>query len=187
VVTLAAVTDRLPSKPGRFFYFIRAADALGHVSAGGALLPIVVRVPSIADAALPVKRTLTAASGSVSLTVAVPADPDTTAVLLFAVLAPPGTLAATQAEAEILRVPNRRDLYPGNGLRLLLTDGTILAPAVVLSLTDPSIGTDPDGSRIAKLTMAVPGGGWATLWSYAVTRDGQASRRCGPFGQGVPA
>ena len=187
VITVGPVTDRLPQKPGRFFYLVRAADALGHLSAGGAVLPIVVRVPSVADAAAPVRQGISIAAGSVSLTVAVPADPDTTTLLLFASITPLRTMPPTQNEAEIQRVPNRRDLYPNNGLRLRLSDGTILSPAVVKSLLDPDVTIQGDGTRIATMTLAIPGGGWATLWCYGVTRDGQASRRCGPFGQGVPA
>jgi hypothetical protein len=187
IATVGPVTDRLPQKPGRFFYFVRAADALGHLSAGGALLPVVVRVPSVADAALPVRRTLTSAPQSVSLTVEVPPDPDTTTVLLFAVLTAAGTMPAPQPGAELLRVPNRRDLYPAGGLRLRLVDGRLLSPAVVKPLVDPDVTVEADGTRVATLALGVHGGGWATLWSYAVTRDGQASRPCGPFGQGVPA
>jgi hypothetical protein len=122
-----------------------------------------------------------------SLTLAVPPDPDNTAVLLFAVLTPSNTLPAPQAEAEILRVPNRRDLYPNGGLRLRLPDGTLLAPSVVKPLSDPGVTVEADGTRVVTMTLPVPGGGWATLWSYALTRDGQPSAPCGPFGQGVPA
>lgn len=187
LISVGPVTDRLPQKPGRFFYFVRAADALGHLSAGGALLPIVVRVPSVAAAAAPVRQALTATSGSVSLTVAVPPDPDTTTLLLFAALTPPNTMPPTQSEAEIQRVPNRRDLYPNNGLRLRLSDGTLLAPAAVKPLADVDVTIEADGTRVATIALSVPAGGWATLWCYGVTRDGQPSRRCGPFGQGVPS
>ena len=187
IINVGQVADRLAPKPGRFFYFVRAADALGHISAGGALLPVVVRVPSIAGAAAPSRRALTASAGSLALTLAVPSDPDTTAALLFAVLTPANTMPAPQAEAEILRVPNRRDLYPNGGLRLRLPDGTLLAPAVVKPLSDPGVTVEADGTRVVTITLPVPGGGWATLWSYALTRDGQPSALCGPFGQGVPA
>jgi hypothetical protein len=141
----------------------------------------------VADAAQPVRRTLAAAPHSVSLAVAVPPDPDTTTVLLFAELTPAGTMPAPQAGAELLRVANRRDLYPGGGLRLRLPGGTLLSPVLVKSLSDADVAVEADGTRVATLTLTVPGGGWATLWSYGVTRDGQGSRLCGPFGQGVPA
>lgn len=183
IVTLGTVTDRLAPKAGRFFYFLRAADALGHLSAGGALLPTVVRVPSIAGAATPARRALTGAAGIATLTVAVPADPDTTVLLLFAAITPPNTTPASYPDAELLRVPNRRDLYPADGIRLRLSSGALLPPVATLQLTDPSVIVEADGTRVAKFTLAA--GGWATLWCFALTRDGQPSRVCGPFGQGV--
>jgi hypothetical protein len=185
IVTLGPVTDRLAPKPGRFFYFLRAADALGHLSTGGALLPIVVRVPSIAGAATPMRRTLAGTAGAVTLTVAVPADPDTTALLLFAAIAPPHTTPESYPEAELLRVPNRRDLYPNDGIRLRLSNGTLLSPAVTAQLADPSVTVEADGTRVATLSLAAGAGAWVTLWCFALTRDGQPSRVCGPFGQGV--
>jgi hypothetical protein len=119
--------------------------------------------------------------------VSVPPDPETTILLLFAELTPPNTMPPEPSEAEILRVPNRRDLYPNNGLRLRINDGTLLAPAVVKALSDTDVTVEADGTRVAVIPLVVPGGGWATLWCYSITRDGQPSRRCGPFGQGVSA
>jgi hypothetical protein len=185
IVPLGPTADRLAPKPGRFFYYIRAADTLGHLSAGGALLPVVVRVPSAAAAAAPVRRALTGAGGSATLTVAVPADPDTTVVILFADITPPHAMPQAQPEAELLRVPNRRDLYPQDGVRLQLPDGTLLDPAASKLLSDTSVTVEADGTRVASLSVAVAAGGWATLWCYALTRDGQPSRVCGPLGQGV--
>ena len=187
IVTLGPVADRLAPKPGRFFYYLRAADALGHLSAGGALLPVVVRVPSTAAAAAPTRRALAGAGGAATLTVAVPADPDTTVVLLFADVSPPKAMPKAQPDAELLRVPNRRDLYPNDGVRLQLVDGTLLTPVAVKLLSDASVTVEADGTRVASLSVVVPAGGWATVWCYALTLDGQPSRPCGPFGHGVMA
>jgi hypothetical protein len=187
IVTLGPVRDRLAPKPGRFLYYLRAADALGHLSAGGALLPTVVRVPSIAGAATPVRRSVAGTAGGVALTVAIPSDPDTTVALLFATVAPAHTMPAAHPDAELLRVPNRRDLYPSNGIRLRLSNGTLLSPASTLQLADPSVTVEADGTRVAILPFAAGAGAWVTLWCFALTRDGQPSRVCGPFGQGVPS
>ena len=178
-------TDRLAPKPGRFYYFVRAADALGHLSEGGAILPIAVRVPSVALGTRPIMQSVSATSTSVSLVVAVPADDNTVSVLLFAAMAPPGADPPAQGEANILRVPNRRDLYPHDGIRLLLSDGTLLAPSDVKWLSDPDVTVAADGSRVATLTLAASSGQWATLWSYSITVDGFPSHPCGPFGIGV--
>lgn len=184
---VALIDDRLPPKPGRFFYRVRAADALGHVSAGGAVLPVAVRVPSTAPAAVPRRRSLTAnaAGTGVVLTVEVPAGPDTTHVLLFAAVTPAGTVPANQASAELLRLPNRRDLYPQGGLRLQLADGSLRAPAAVRALTGPGVTTGSDGERILTLKVLAAHRSWVTLWCYGLTGDGFPSAPCGPFGIGV--
>jgi hypothetical protein len=185
--TVGPFTDRIPPKEGRYFYFVRAADALGHLSDGGAILPVCVRVPSVALGTRPVKRAQLATATSAALTVAVPADDATTTALLFVRLDPPGADPPAQNEAELLRVPNRRDLYPHDGLRLLLSDGTLLAPAVVKSLADGDVTVTGDGSRVATLTAPATQGEWATMWCYSLTADGMPSHPCGPFAIGVGA
>ncbi|HEX8113819.1 MAG TPA: hypothetical protein VF516_39075, partial [Kofleriaceae bacterium] len=185
IVHVGPVTDRLAPKPGRFLYLVRAADALGNVSDGGAVLPVVVRVPSTANAVRPLRRGLAATATTATLTVAVPADPDTTTVLLFAAVAPPNTNPPVQGEAELLRIPNRRDLYPHDGIRLRLSSGTLLPPAVVKSLADGDVAVETDGTRVVALTTTAATGAWLTLWCFALTRDGLPSPVCGPFGTGV--
>lgn len=188
IVRVGAVDDRLAPKPGRFMYLVRAADALGHVSSGTGILPVIVRVPSTAGAATPQRRALATTDAAVTLTVAITgADPDTTTALLFAAIAPPGTDPPVQGEADLLRIPNRRDLYPSDGLRLQLSDGTLLAPALAKDLTDPDVTVEADGTRVAALTTPAAKGSWVTLWCFALTRDGLPSFRCGPFGTGVRA
>jgi hypothetical protein len=187
IATVGVVNDRLAPKPGRFLYFARAADALGHLSADGAILPVVVRVPSTATAATPRRRALTTTNSALALTVALGIDPDTTAALLFAAFSPPGADPAPQGEAELLRIPNRRDLYPNDGLRLRLADGTLLAPLAVKNLADPDVTAEPDGTRVATLSVPAAHGAWATVWCYALTRDGVPSYVCGPFSTGVGA
>jgi hypothetical protein len=188
ILQVGPVADRLAPKPGRFIYLVRAADALGHISEGGGILPVIVRVPSTALAAKPEKRALRTTDTNITLTVAITgADPDTATALLFAVISPPDSNPPAQGEAEFLRVPNRRDLYPANGLRLRLADGTLLAPLVVKSLTDADVTIELDGTRVAQLAIPAAKGSWATLWCFAMTRDGQPSYQCGPFGMGVRA
>jgi hypothetical protein len=188
ILQVGGVDDRLPPKPGRFMYLVRAADALGHVSSGTGILPIIVRVPSTAGGATPQKRSLTTTDTAATLTVAVTgADPDTTTAVLFAAIAPPGTDPPVQGRAELLRIPNRRDLYPNDGLRLQLSDGTLLAPAVAKDLSDPDVTVEADGTRVAGLRIAAAKGSWVTLWCYTLTRDGLPSFTCGPFGTGVRA
>ena len=185
--TVSMVNDRLAPKPGRFLYRVRAADAAGHVSDGGAILPIIVRVPSTAAAAAPLRRSLTASNTDVQLTVAIPADGDTTHVLLFAKITAPGVAPDNQTGAELLRMANRRDLYPLNGIRLHLPDGSLLAPALAKNLSDVDVTVEADGTRVAALSVSAAAKSWMTLWCFALTRDGFGSFVCGPFGIGVGA
>lgn len=187
IAAVGPFTDRLPPKEGRYFYFVRAVDALGHLSDGGAILPVCVRVPSMALGTRPVKQRQSAGAANVSLTVSIPADAATVTALLFVRLDPPGADPPPQGEAELLRVPNRRDLYPHDGLRLLLSDGTLLSPAVVKSLSDPDVTVASDGSRVTTLTAPASSGQFATMWCYSLTVDGIPSHPCGPFGMGVGA
>ncbi len=151
-------------------------------------MPVIVRVPSTAGAATPLKRTLTTTDTAVTLTVAITGqDPDTTTALLFAAIASAGADPPVQGEAELLRIPNRRDLYPDDGLRLQLSDGTLLAPAVVKNLADADVTVEADGTRVAALMTAAAKGSWVSLWCYGLTRDGLPSYACGPFGTGVRA
>jgi hypothetical protein len=185
LATFATVDDALAPKPGRFLYFVRAADANGRLSDGGAIVPVVVRVPSTSPASTPVRRTLASAGGNVSLTVAFGSDPATTTALLFAAIAPPGSDAIPSGDATIMRMANRRDLYPHDGLRLRLPDGTIVAPLVVKNLADADVVVDASGNRTATLTAAATPKAWATLWCFGLSRDGFPSFACGPYGTRV--
>jgi hypothetical protein len=183
--SVGLIDDRLAPKPGRFLYAVRAGDSLGGISDGGAVLPVVVRVPSTAGATRPLKRALTTTDDSLTLTVAVPADRDTTTLLLFITSSPPHTDPVLQTDAELLRIPNRRDLYPHNGLRMRLADGALLPPAVVKFLSDSDVTSEAGGTRVARLTVAATHQSWATVWCYALTSDGFPSFVCGPFSTGV--
>ena len=46
---------------------------------------------------------------------------------------------------------------------------------------------EADGTRVVVLEASTTKGSWATLWCYALTRDGLPSYACGPFGTGVRA
>jgi hypothetical protein len=105
--------------------------------------------------------------------------------LLFAAIAPPGTDAIASGDAAILRLPNRRDLYPHDGLRLRLPDGTIVAPLVVKDLADADVVVDASGGRTVTLTAAVTPKAWVTLWCFGLSRDGFPSFACGPYGMRV--
>ncbi len=179
------VQDRLPPRAGRFFYRVRQADGLGHVSAGGAILPAVVRVPSLAPVAAPERLSLTADQNGIHLSARVPADPEITHLLLFTVVTPPGTTPPDSAGAELLRIPNRRDLYPRDGVRLRAPGGALLTP-LVKPLSDNDVVADNAGRRTALLTAPAPPRAWVQCWCCSLSQDGIPSVLAGPFGIGIP-
>jgi hypothetical protein len=183
-----ALSDAIDPKPGRYFYRVRLGDAAGAVSEGGAILPAVVRVPSTAPAPTPRRVAAQAAAAVLALTVDVDPDPELRWLLLFTYLAAWDDGLPEPGRAQLLRMPNRRDLYPTNGIRLRVADGTLLTPVAKL-LADPDVTVEPDGSR--RLTvhapLAVPPAGPAVVqyWCYALSRDGIPSRPLGPRSTGV--
>jgi hypothetical protein len=185
-LSFAPARDRVPPKPARFFYRMRQADALGRVSAGGAILPVVVRVPSTAPPIAPQRVKLSSTPTSVSITLRIPPDPDVASVLVFSTMLPVSSPITDLSGAELLRVPNRRDLYPLNGLRLRVPgSGTLLAP-VAKSLSDPDVVTGADGNLSASVSVPGTFGNNVILWTYALSKDGIPSRVAGPFTWGVP-
>ena len=183
---VAPFADRLAPKASRFVYRVRAVDAAGHVSSGNAILPIVVRVPSTVPGPTPKKQTLTTTNADATLTVSVAADAETTSLILFSVATPAGTRPDAQGPASLLRLANRRDLYPMDGIRLLLSNGTLLPPTLSKRLDDADIRVVAD-LRFADLRVPAARGEWLDLWCFSVTRDGSVSGMCGPFGTGVGA
>ena len=78
-----SLTDRVPPKPGRYFYRVRISDASGAVSIGGAILPMVVRVPSTMPMPKPERRNASVGAGTLSVDIALEPDPDLAWALLF--------------------------------------------------------------------------------------------------------
>jgi hypothetical protein len=178
-VEFGALTDTLPHKAERYVHRMRLVDAAGHVSAGAAIAPQIVRVPSLR---LPGPPRLTAppsATDTLALEVRVRDAFDLAWVVLFtevedAAGAPSDNL---QRPARLLRLPNRRDLYPDEGIRVRLADGTLLAPAAVLEVGNGAVDV-PD--RVLSSTLMPGHGRRAAVWSVAMTRDGVPSRLAGP-------
>lgn len=186
---LDALTDAIDPRPGRYFYRVRPADAGGAISADGAILPVVVRIPSTAPAPAP-RRVSLSVTSEFSLTVDVDPDPELSWVLLFVNVAPWSEAPSDPSLAQLVRVPNRRDLYPTSGIRLRLDDGTLLAPSAK-SLADPDVDLQPDGALRATITAPLPAPGpvplMAQYWCYALSRDGVPSRGLEPRSTGLAA
>jgi len=183
------LSDQLPPKPGRYFYRVRLADASGAVSTGGAILPVAVRVPSIAPMPAPTRRAVSVADGTLSVSLALEPDPELAWVLMFYRIGDLAAASPDPPDAQLLRMPNRRDLYPSGGLRLRLVDGTLLAPATA---EVAGAGTDSDGLLDLPITVTLPGGTpgqprWVRYWCYGLSRDGIPSQPLGPYTVAVGA
>jgi hypothetical protein len=182
-----ALADTVDPSPARYFYRVRLAAENGAVSIGGAILPVVVRVPSIAPPAPP-RRVAVGVDPDLALTVDVDPDPELRWVLLFHHVEPWSVAPPDGSTAQLVRMPNRRDLYPNDGIRLRLESGELLEP-VVKPLSGPDVAAQPDGSLRLTLSATLPTQGavpeTAQVWCYTLTRDGIPSRALGPYSTGL--
>ena len=81
-------------------------------------------------------------------------------------------------KAQLLRIPDRRDLYPNDGLRLRLADGTLIAPAHAVDIPATGVVEIPDVKIPAELNVGF--GKRVSIWGLTLTRDGIPSRVTGP-------
>ena len=178
-----SLTDQIQPKPGRYFYRIRMADASGAVSVGGAILPVVVRVPSTMPMPAPRDAASSVSVNALSVNIGLERDPDLAWALMFSRVGDFATAPPDPAGAQLLRIPNRRDLYPAAGVRLRLADGTVLAPVTADVATAT---TDADGLLDLLLTAPLPDASPGEIrqvqyWCYGLSRDGVPSRPLGPY------
>jgi hypothetical protein len=85
--------------------------------------------------------------------------------------------ARTREKPTLLRLPDRRDLYPVGGIRLRLADGTLLAPTAVDVRTS---GTLDGLQRVVTTSLTSGYDRRVSLWVATLTRDGIPSRVVGP-------
>jgi hypothetical protein len=178
-VAFGAVTDTLPRDAERHVHRVRLVDPASHASAGTAIVPQIVRVPSLRSPGPPELKAPSSRTATLDVEARVRDAFDLTHVLLFTddqdSLPPPDD--TTRIAAQLLRLPNRRDLYPSDGIRLRLADGTVLAPAAILEAA--SGAADPP-DRVLTVTLAPGPGRRVAVWGVALTRDGVPSRLTGP-------
>ena len=135
-VAFGALTDTLAPKAGRFVHRIRIADQAGHLSAGAAIAPRVVRVPSLRSPSPPRardeprRRRAGCASRRACATRSTSRGCCSSSSRGGRDRRRPTATCATRRSSCAL--PNARDRYPDDGLRLRLADATLLAPAFVL-------------------------------------------------------
>lgn len=178
-VPFAPVSTPLPSTAERYLYRIRISDPAGHVSATWALVPRVVRVVSTRTPGPPRLDMSKSATDTLTVTGRVVNAYDIRWLLLFSLATDllDGPAGRTQESATLLRLPDRRDLYPNDGLRLRLADGTLLPPTIV-DLQASGTPSPPDVVASAQLVQGYEKS--VAVWGVAMTRDGIPSRLAGP-------
>jgi hypothetical protein len=179
-VAFGLVTDVLPSKAERWLHRVRLVDAAEHISEGAAIVPRLTRVASTRVPSAPEIAMDNSATDSLSVVARARQAFDLEWLVLFSLVVPdPSPVDERLRErAQLLRVPDRRDLYPNDGIRLRLADGTLLSPVAAVNVPAAGIVELPDVRVTATLT---PGfGKRTTVWAVTMTRDGIPSRVTGP-------
>ncbi|MGE0398273.1 MAG: hypothetical protein AB7T06_16335 [Kofleriaceae bacterium] len=179
LVPFGDAADVLAGAAERYIYRLRVADAAGRVSANAIMFDELVRVPSLR---VPTKPELAAARSdddAIRANASVRAAFDVSWVLFFVEALPVGAEPSRDmgARAQLIRIPNRRDLYPDDGVRLRTTGGDVLSPIAV-----DVAGAVPDGQGMitAQLVEAIGFGRTAQVWCTTMTRDGVPSAVSGP-------
>jgi hypothetical protein len=181
-VTLPVVADTLPNRGARWVYRARRADAAGRLSSEAFTLRGIVRVPSTAGVAVPVREERQTGDPPNRLRVRVEALEEVTHLLTFRRVLPASGRA--DDSAELLRVPSASHLTPGDRVRVRLRDGTLLLPEVK-PLTDPDVETSPPYRR-AVVDVPAAAGERVRVWACALTRDGVASPLAGQWTISMP-
>lgn len=172
------IDDKLPSAAERYFYRLRLADAAGHLSEAAALLDVAVRVPSLMSPGAPVLAVAAPKDDRLRAEVLLTRTSALGAALLFFEDAPTDSIPGSPVpRAEVLRVPNRRDLYPTAGIGLIAASGEVLRPA---SVSVSALTEEPDGRAKATFDIKVGYGRRLLVYAVAASVDGIPSVPVGP-------
>lgn len=176
---IGPVVDKLPGKAERYLHRVRAVDAAGHVSAGSAVVPQVVRVPSLRSPAAPRLSLQDSSDDNLQLTINYQDGFDVRWLTVFTVSrATDEDFADAESSApQLLRQPNLRNRYPNDGIRLRLATGEFLAPTTTVTVTPGTV----DGMDRSSQVVLTPGFGMrVAVWAVVMTRDGMPSALAGP-------
>jgi hypothetical protein len=179
-VAFGVMSDALPNRAERWLHRVRLVDPAGHSSRGAAIVPRIVRVASLRVPAPPEIATASSETDTLTLTARVHQAFDLKWLVLFTAVAPATEPAGdlTQTPARVLRIPDRRDLYPDDGLRLRLPDGTLLPAAQAVDALASGTPAVPD--LLVPATLQPGFGKRVVVWAVTMTRDGIPSRLAGP-------
>ena len=173
------ITDSVAGKAERYFYRVRIVDPAGHISAQGAIVPKVLRVASIRTPAAPRFNVDSSQDDHLDVEVIARDTFDNEWVLIFnlSVAIDQVLDERTLEKAQLLRIPNRRDLYPNHAIRMRLPEGQLLQPAAI---GDIQAGTHQIPDRIVNVDLNPGFDKRVALWAVTMTRDGIPSNFAGP-------
>jgi hypothetical protein len=179
LVPFGDVVDTVGGAAERWIYRLRIADAAGRLSANAIMLDELVRVPSLRTPTRPELDPARSNDDAVRASCRVRWAFDIRWVLFFVEPLPPGAQPPREPEVapQLIRIPNRRDLYPSDGVRLRTKSGELLAPIVVAVAAQTP---DTLGLVTAELAHVVGFDRIARVWCASMTRDGIPSSAAGP-------
>jgi hypothetical protein len=170
----------LKADPERYFYQIRLADAAGHISEAGAIMPRIVRTRSIRVPEAPALVAKSSNNDQIQVKAEFRDQFDLMWLILFVneseITTPPDE--ATLKKAQALRLPNRMDLYPDDGIRIRLRDGSMLEPVFSGLVSAATLDGD---IRKMEMDITLNLDKRVALWALLMSRDGIASRAMGPI------
>ena len=173
------VTDTVPTNPEQFIHRVRIVDQAGHISEQGAIVPQLLRVASTRTPTAPRFHVDSSLDDHLSVEVSVRNAFDNQWVILFTlvtnIFAPLDE--RTLEKAQLLRLPNRRDLYPNHGIRLRLPDGQLIQPAATGDIQSGSLEIP---NRMVSIDLNPGFDKRVAVWAVTMTKDGIASNFAGP-------
>lgn len=182
-VNVGPIPDTFLPQTNRFVYRIRTGNAAGLISAGDAMLKVVVRVPSLKPGPVPELVPRRKSTPPATIQVRIVPDASITHVLFFYATAGNGSIGPV-SRGFLLRIANRPDLFPDRILRFR-TPESEFAQQFVKDLTDSDITEDENGVKTVSFTIDEDPGSWR-IWACTLTRDGVACEPAGPWRVLVP-
>jgi hypothetical protein len=172
-VPFATFTDVVPPGGRRYVYRVKKANAAGRLSRAGAIAKVIVRVPSLMPGPPPRREARQPGDAVETFRLSIPRDDRLQSVLIFQRVL---TVTSELDRAQMIRLPNRSDVAPGDAVRLRTPDGLVATPTVV----DVEPAPDP-AVMLATVSLTPEPGGRAAVWACSLTIDGIPSALAGPW------
>jgi hypothetical protein len=177
-IPLGPFPENLPPQAGRYLYRVRRASSSDQLSLEGAMAKAVVRVPLLAPSPAPERLPREAGDPVTRLRLRVVDSGRSHRLLVFEYVATPDR---SEGVAELLRIPNRHDLYPNDGIRLRVPSGDNLAPGVKDIQNIPVNA----GARLVPVDLLSAPDKRVLIWAVTLSDDGIPGLLGGPWSNKV--